>query len=110
VSAPERENSVLRLVDDEFSLRFTICRCRNSRGDKGARSDPGYRKSVRYQSLVGVDNGIATKSRLFGQRARGWQRLAGFRDAADDGVTESLVEPVLRGGARRHVGTEKVER
>jgi hypothetical protein len=110
VGTSKRQSAVLRLFDDETGFWFSAHPRRNARRDKGARSDPGDGKSVGYQPLIGVGDGVATEADLFGQGARRRQRFAGFRDPADDGVTKRLIETVLRRGAWGDMGTEQIER
>ena len=108
--AAERQRALLRRLDRDLGLACVADARGNARGDEGAGADGGYRKAVRDQPLIGRGDGVAAKTGLFCQRSLRRQRLAGFGDAARDGMAERLIEPVLRGGIWRHVGPVKVER
>ena len=108
--AAERERALLRRLDRDPGLACVVGAGGNPRGDEGAGADGGHGKAVCDQSLIGRGDGVAAKTGLFCQRSLRRQRLAGFCDAACDGVTERLIEPVLRGGTWGHVGPVEVER
>ena len=108
--AAERQRALLRRLDRDVRLAGVVDARGNPRGDEGAGADGGYRKPVRDQPLIGRSDGVAAKAGLLCQRALRRQRLAGFCDPACDGVAERLIEPVLRGGIWRHVGSVEVER
>jgi hypothetical protein len=108
--AAERKRTLLRRLDRDPGLARVAGAGRNPRGDEGTRANGGDGKPVRDQPLIGRGDGVAAKTRLLCQRALRRQWLSGFGDPARDGVAERLIEPVLRGRIRRHVGSVKVER
>ena len=110
MGAAERQRIVLRRLDlDPRTSRRGGLR-RDARGDEGAGAGGRHREAVGDQPLIGRGDGVTAEAGLPGQRTRRRQRLARLDQAADDRAAQRLIQPLLRGRARRHVGVGEVER